>query len=220
MGDLGKMYGKENPNSDEAAVADALDAANRSDWSAKSVFTTGEVAEVCRISQQTVIRCFDSGKLKGFRVPGSKFRRIPRESLLDFMRDHNIPLDNLKSGKKRVLIVDDDVGIVDMLKTVLNHDGRFEVKAALNGFDAGAYSKEFRPDIVLLDYMLPDINGNVVCERIRNDKALADTKIIIISGAVDPSEVEGLRAAGADEFIKKPFDIDKLVSRMVELLRS
>ena len=53
----------------------------------KTVFTTGEAAEICKVSQQTIIRCFDSGRLKGFRVPGSRFRRIPREALLQFMKD-------------------------------------------------------------------------------------------------------------------------------------
>ena len=52
-----------------------------------------------KVSQQTVIRCFDSGKLKGFRVPGSRFRRIPREALLTFMKDNQIPLDHLESGR-------------------------------------------------------------------------------------------------------------------------
>ncbi|MCG8404442.1 MAG: response regulator [Phycisphaerales bacterium] len=211
------MCGREN-QPDEAAVSEALEAANRSDWQMKMVFTTGEVAEVCRISQQTVIRCFDSGKLKGFRVPGSKFRRIPRESLVDFMKAHKIPLENLDSGRKRVLVVDDDADILAMLESILSRDGRFEVKSASNGFDAGALSKEFRPDIVLLDYMLPDINGNVVCQRIRGDKDLADTKIIIVSGAVDPTEVKRLREAGADAFIKKPFDMNQLISSMTELL--
>ncbi len=207
-----------NHKQDETAVAEALDAVKNGNWQAKSVFTTGEVAEICGISQQTVIRCFDSGKLKGFRIPGSKFRRVPRETLLEFMKFHNIPVENLGSGKKRVLIVDDDAAIVEMLEDILTQDGRFEVKTAANGFDAGAMTKEFQPDILLLDYMLPDINGNIVCERIRGDKALAGTKIIIVSGAVDPSEIEGLRSAGADDFIKKPFDIEALIDRMVELL--
>ena len=57
-------------------------------WADKKIFTTGEAAEVCKVSQQTIIRCFDSGRLKGFRVPGSRFRRIPRDELLRFMNDN------------------------------------------------------------------------------------------------------------------------------------
>jgi len=146
----------------------------------KSVFTTGEVARVCKLSQQTVIRCFDSGRLRGYRVPGSKFRRIPRDALIQFMKEHSIPLDNLETGKTRVLVVDDDPAIVEMLVELLERDGRFEVETAATGFDAGLRTREFRPDCIVLDYMLPDINGNAVCRSIRNDESLRDVKIIIV----------------------------------------
>ena len=81
----------------------------------KTVFTTGEAAKICKVSQQTVIRCFDSGQLKGFRVPGSRFRRIPREHLFAFMRENGIPTDALESGKRKILVVDDDVEFCRML---------------------------------------------------------------------------------------------------------
>src|SRR6187399_1430403 len=103
----------------------------------KTVFTTGEAAKICKVSQQTIIRCFDNGQLKGFRVPGSKFRRIPREALYKFMKDNGIPTDALESGKRKVLLVDDDPELVDMMNKALQEDGRFEVRIASNGFDAG-----------------------------------------------------------------------------------
>lgn len=210
------MYPRK-PLDERQAVAEAL-AAEGPEWRVKSVFTTGEVAEICKISQQTVIRCFDSGRLKGFRVPGSKFRRVPRAELIRFMKTNDIPIENLDSGKRRVLIVDDDPAIVDMLVDIIGRDGRFDVKAASNGFDAGALTKEFRPDVVLLDFMLPDINGNIVCQRIKSDPELAHTKIIIVSGAVAPAEIDTLKAAGADEFIQKPFDIARLIESIADLV--
>jgi excisionase family DNA binding protein len=184
----------------------------------KSVFTTGEVAEICKLSQQTVIRCFDSGRLHGYRVPGSRFRRIPREALIQFMKEHKIPLDQLETGRTRVLVVDDDPAIVEMLVELLERDGRFEVETAATGFDAGLKTQAFRPDVIVLDYMLPDINGNAVCRRIRNDESLNDVKIIIVSGVVEREHVEKLLEDGADDFIQKPFSIEQLVTRVVELV--
>ena len=184
----------------------------------KTVFTTGEVASICNISQQTVIRCFDSGRLRGFRVPGSKFRRIPREALIQFMKENGIPLDRLDMGKKRVLVVDDDRAIVEMLVELLERDGRFEVQTAVTGFDAGLRTKEFRPDIIVLDYMLPDINGNVVIRTIRDDSSLQDVKIIIVSGVVNRADVQDLLDCGADDFLQKPFSIEQLVRRITELV--
>ncbi|MBI1368249.1 MAG: response regulator [Planctomycetes bacterium] len=184
----------------------------------KQVFTTGEAAEVCQVSQQTIIRCFDAGRLRGFRVPGSRFRRIPREELVRFMRDNAIPLDRLDGGKRRVLVVDDDEQIVELFVDVLERDGRFDVKTASTGYDAGVLTHQFHPDLILLDFMLPDINGNVVCRTIRQNPEFADTKIIIVSGVVNQDEINELIASGADEFVKKPFNIDKLVGTITNLL--
>jgi len=184
----------------------------------KKLFTTGEAAEICNVSQQTIIRCFDSGRLEGFRVPGSKFRRIPHENLIKFMKQNKIPLDSLESGKKKVLIVDDDAEIVELMEDVLVRDGRFDVKTASSGYDAGLLTQQFRPDLIILDYMLPDINGNVVCRTIRRNPDFADTKIIIISGVINQSEIDELLSAGAVDFVKKPFNIVGLVDKIAGIL--
>ncbi len=184
----------------------------------KDLFTTGEAAEICKVSQQTIIRCFDAGKLEGFRVPGSKFRRIPRESIIKFMRENNIPLANLSiAGKKKVLIVDDDLEIVELLVDVLSRDGRFEVRTATSGYDAGIMTQQFRPDVILLDYMLPDVNGNIVCRTIKKNADFASTQIIIVSGVVKQEEIEELLKSGAADFVKKPFNIAELVDKLVAL---
>ncbi len=185
----------------------------------KTVFTTGEAAKICKVSQQTIIRCFDNGQLKGFRVPGSKFRRIPREQLFKFMRDNSIPTDALESGKRKVLLVDDEAEILEMMTRALEDDGRFEVKMAANGFDAGMMVKEYRPELIVLDVMLPDINGKEVCTRVRSDSNLEDVKIICISGSVEVEEKkQELMLAGADDFMPKPFDVDQLIEKMCVLL--
>jgi len=185
----------------------------------KTVFTTGEVAQICKVSQQTVIRCFDSGRLRGFRVPGSRFRRIPREALIAFMKENQIPMDQLETGRKRVLVVDDDEAVVDMFNELLERDGRFDVRTASSGYDAGILTEQFRPDVLLLDFKLPDINGNVVCRTIRANPNFRNMQIIIISGVADPDEIADLKAAGADEFIRKPFDIHAVINRIAEMMK-
>lgn len=184
----------------------------------KTVYTTGEAAKICKVSQQTIIRCFDSGQLKGFRVPGSKFRRIPHDCLLAFMRENGIPTDSLDTGKRKLLIVDDDANLVDLMTDVFIRDGRFEVRSVNNGFGAGMMVKDFHPEIMILDVMLPDINGKEVCQRVRSDKSMDDCKIICISGMVEESRIEELRQAGADDFLRKPFDIDDLLRNVCSKL--
>ena len=177
----------------------------------KTVFTTGEAAKVCKVSQQTIIRCFDNGTLKGFRVPGSRFRRIPRDLLFQFMQENGIPTDALESGKRKVLIVDDDEELVELLVDVFERDKRFDIRTANNGFDAGMTVKEFRPDLVVLDVMLPDINGKEVCQKIRSDKTLEKVRVICISGMVEQDKIEDLKVAGANQFLQKPFTVDSLL---------
>jgi excisionase family DNA binding protein len=184
----------------------------------KTVFTTGEAAKICKVSQQTIIRCFDSGQLKGFRVPGSRFRRIPREQLFVFMRDNGIPTDALESGKRKILLVDDDGELVELISDALERDGRFEVRTVNTGFDAGMMVKEYHPDLIVLDVMLPDINGKEVCQRVRRDDAMNDVRIICISGMVEEDKVGELKAAGADDFMHKPFEVEHLVGRVCQLL--
>jgi excisionase family DNA binding protein len=184
----------------------------------KTVFTTGEAAKICKVSQQTIIRCFDSGQLKGFRVPGSRFRRIPRNELYQFMRENGIPTDALESGKRKILVVDDDLELVELITDVLDKDGRFEVRSVNNGFDAGMMVKEYHPDLLVLDVMLPDINGKEVCQRVRSDSTMDDVKIICISGMVEQDKIEDLRASGAEDFLQKPFEVDQLVDRICQLL--
>jgi excisionase family DNA binding protein len=185
----------------------------------KDLFTTGEAAEICKVSQQTIIRCFDAGRLEGFRVPGSRFRRIPRKNLVGFMQDNNIPLDTIESGKRKILIVDDDSEIVELLEDVLERDGRFEVKTASSGYEAGMATEKFRPELILLDYMLPDVNGNIVCQAIRRNPEFENIKIIIISGVVKQDEISQLLKSGAEDFIRKPFNITELTDKISVVLQ-
>ncbi len=184
----------------------------------KTVYTTGEAAKICKVSQQTIIRCFDTGQLKGFRVPGSRFRRIPREQLFIFMRENNIPTDALESQLRKILLVDDDAEIVTLIQDMLQRDGRFEVRSANNGFDAGMMVKEYHPDLIVLDVMLPDINGKEVCQRVRSDKTMDDVRIICISGMVEENRIRDLKESGANEFLQKPFDVDTLLKLICQHL--
>ncbi len=194
------------------------DNGRHSDPAAKQIFTTGEAAEICKISQQTIIRCFDSGRLRGFRVPGSRFRRIPRDELIRFMRENKITVDQMQSGTKRILVVDDDDTMVEMFTELLGSDDRFAVKTASTGYDAGVLTEQFKPDLLILDYMLPDINGNIVCQTVRQNPQLQGMRVIIVSGVVNQDDIKGLMDAGADDFIKKPFDVEHLMARINALL--
>jgi DNA-binding response OmpR family regulator len=105
-----------------------------------------------------------------------------------------------------------------MMTDVLQRDGRFDVKTASTGYDAGIMTQKFRPDLILLDYMLPDVNGNIVCKTIREDPEFANTRIIIISGVINQTEIDDLLKSGAEAFMKKPFSITELIDKIAAVL--
>ena len=116
------------------------------------------------------------------------------------------------------MIVDDDPAIVELITDVLNESGRFECRSVNNGFEAGKQANEYKPELIILDIMLPDINGKAVCEAIHRDENLKSIKIICISGMVEEDKISELTAAGANAFMHKPLDIDGLKLKIADLL--
>src|SRR3954470_5764380 len=102
----------------------------------KDVLTTGEVAKICNVAPRTVSKWFDSGSLRGYRIPGSKDRRIPVGELMKFMRAHGIPMDGISSGRTRVLVVDDESEITSVLHKVLTEQTNYEVRISSSAFEA------------------------------------------------------------------------------------
>lgn len=177
----------------------------------KDILTTGEVAKICNVAPRTVSKWFDSGQLRGYRIPGSKDRRIPLNSLIRFMKQHNIPLDGLQSGKTRVLIVDDESEIVEVLEKVLTEQANYEVLTAHTGFNAGVVCEKFRPHVMLLDMHLPDINGEQVLKLIRSNGDLQLTKIIAMSGKLTDGQAQQLLHSDFDGYLKKPFHVRQVI---------
>jgi excisionase family DNA binding protein len=178
----------------------------------KDVLTTGEVARICKVAPRTVTKWFDSGQLRGYRIPGSKDRRIPVTQLMRFMRQNNMPLDGmLHFTKTRILIVDDEAEIVDMLRDLLSQQATYDVQVARNGFEAGLAAERIKPHVILLDINLGDIDGKEVCRVIRMNPELQMTKVIAMSGALSDEEAKGLLTQGFEGFLKKPFTIQQVI---------
>ncbi len=183
----------------------------------KAIYTTGQAAEVCNLSQQTIIRCFDSGRLQGFRVPGSKFRRIPHDSLMQFMRDNNIPLGNIDGRKVRVLVVANDPQSTPQLLEALKNDPKFETQTACTCYDAGIATGQFHPDVIVVDPLPPEINPVMICEAIRGNPELLDVKILVISKKPLSGGLGISPQIQADVFVKKPFDLQEMIGEILQL---
>ncbi|MCP4707173.1 MAG: response regulator [Planctomycetes bacterium] len=184
----------------------------------KDVLTTGEVAKICNVAPRTVSKWFDTGQLRGYRIPGSKDRRIPVPQLVRFMRAHNIPLNGLDGGATRVLIVDNKQEITETMADALENGGRFEVQLAQGGFDAGVIAEKFRPHVILVDIMLDDINAKSICSVIRENSELQDTRMIAVTSALTEGEGQALLQQGFDAYLCRPFDIKRVIQSIDETL--
>ena len=178
----------------------------------KDVLTTGEVAKICSVAPRTVSKWFDSGALTGYRIPGSKDRRIPLSQLIRFMKHHGMPLNGLMTGATRVMIVDDEQDIVEVLEKILEDEAKYEVEIAKSGFMAGVAAEKVRPHVILLDMHLRDIDGREVARMVKSSPDLQLTKVIAMSGRMTEDELKALVTGGGfDGYLKKPFHVRQVI---------
>jgi excisionase family DNA binding protein len=177
----------------------------------KDVLTTGEVAKICNVAPRTVSKWFDSGQLKGYRIPGSKDRRIPVAELYRFMKAHHIPMDGITSGNTRVLVIDSDREVSDVLERVLMDQTSYEISTANTAFSAGLECERFRPHVVLIDIHIAECEPREIAQLVRSSEAMQMTRLIGMSGKLTDGQAQGLRSAGFDGFLKKPFQVRMVV---------
>lgn len=182
------------------------------------VFTSGEVANICGVSPDTVSRWFDMGQIEGYRLGPGGDRRIPFDSLRQFMLNHGIPLDRLEEGERRILVVDDDPYYLDVIPAALTKASDYQVFVASTGFDCGALVAEHNPHLIILDIHLSDMDGRMVCERVKSRPETRNTRILAISGYIDDDEAKMLTDYGFDDYVKKPFGLADLHDRVEKLL--
>ncbi len=182
------------------------------------VFTSGEVARICGVSADTVSRWFDLGHIQGYRLGPGGDRRIPFDSLRAFMISHGIPLERLEEDVRSILIVDDDPYYLDIISAALSKLGDNRIILASTGFDTGAQVVDHNPHLIILDIHLSDMDGRMVCERVKSRPETRTTRILAISGFIEDEEVEGLKHYGFDGYLKKPFSVEELSERVQELI--
>ncbi len=182
------------------------------------VFTSGEVAIICGVSPDTVSRWFDLGQIEGYRLGPGGDRRIPFAGLRKFMVSHGIPLDRLDQGEKRILVVDDDPYYLDIIPAALASASDYAISVASTGFDAGAQVVDKNPHVLILDIHLSDMDGRMVCERVKSRDETKSTRVLAISGYIDDDEAKALSDYGFDDYLKKPFSVTDLVERVADLI--
>jgi len=182
----------------------------------KEVLTTGEVARICHVAPRTVSKWFDSGKLRGYRIPGSRDRRIPVGQLVQFMRAHGMPLKGLEGGTIRVLVVDPDCDAAEEVRRCLDRADRYEVCVAANDFEAGLLAEKFRPHVVLVDVVARGIDAREILRNLRGNADLAMAKVVAVAGPLTRGQREGLLRDGFDLSLSRPHALADLLGVLEE----
>jgi len=178
----------------------------------RAFFTTFEISQICGVNPTTVQNWVKSKRLKAFQTPG-KHRRVRRDDLVEFLRKFDMPipaeLENNEAQKiiHNVLIADDDTDVRNVIADALRVGDEINITEARNGIDALLAIGRSKPDMIILDVRMPNMNGYDVCERLKADNDVRKIKIIAISGDHSPEVRERIIAAGADMFFTKPLDL-------------
>jgi excisionase family DNA binding protein len=168
----------------------------------KEVYTTGEVARICHVAPRTVSKWVDTGHLRGYRIPGSRDRRIPAEHLLAFMRAHGIPETGLDDEVCRVLVV--GTALSTQACEAMNSTDRFEVHTADNGFEAGLLAQQFHPHAIVLDATASREEAAAICRKIKDSAALQSAKVIAIEINPTAEKARWLVEHGFDDCLPAP----------------
>ena len=184
------------------------------------IFTVFQASKYCNVSPKTIINWIEAGHIKAYKTVGGH-RRIKKFDLEGFMRKQGIPIpeEEIIGERKRILIVDDDPIIVETIVQALEEEEYdYEIISASDGFEAGLQVNHFKPHLLILDIMMPDIKGYEVCKRIKTDEETKDTKIIVLSAYLDDEKFKKMKESGADLCFSKPLPLPQLKEEVARSL--
>lgn len=165
------------------------------------VYTTGQVAQICRVAPRTVTKWFDNGQLKGYRIPGSKDRRIPANELIRFMRANHIPSDGMELGVVRVLLVDTNIQWLEQICGELNKCEKYRNQWADNMFDVGFAASKLQPHVVIVNLMSNKIDAVGICKYIHAKEDLQACKVVAVAVNLNNNEKAALLEKGFNDVI-------------------
>jgi excisionase family DNA binding protein len=184
----------------------------------KNVLTTGDVAKICHVAPRTVSKWFDNGQLRGYRIPGSKDRRIPVNELVRFMKVHNMPTTELAVGKIRVMLADSNIKTASVLADILRSRADYDVQIVRSNFETGSAVQKFTPHVLLISLLAEGIDASAVCKGIRENEDLRTIKIIALINNLRDSESMALLQKGFDGYVPYSADAVEVIKRIEEAI--
>lgn len=187
----------------------------------KRVLTTGDVARICHVAARTVTKWFDTGKLQGYRIPGSRDRRIPVEQLVAFMKANNMPMGALGGVTRKVLVIDPDIPpeVSDEFSEMEN----YEFRTAATCFEAGLAAREILPHaiVIALTNGMTAVKAGEIGQSVKNHDLLKGASLLAAAPNLTPKRQEKLCASGFDGCLITPYtaiDLAEVIEKTMDLV--
>ena len=182
----------------------------------EKAYTTFEAAKICHVTHHSIKNWIKQDLIKASRTPGGHYRIL--ESDLDAFREKYDMFPREKGPvKRRVMLVDDDPDVLSLLENLLTDEGVELIKVS-NATEVGLKAAQLSPDLILLDFLMPEIDGFEVCKALRDNELTRSMPIMAVTCLTKEEDIERIFACGADEYLAKPFRPEDLLSKVRELI--
>lgn len=182
----------------------------------QKAYTTFEAARICHVTHHSIKNWIKQGLIKASRTPGGHYR-ILEEDLDAFREKYDMFPQEKGASKRRIMVVDDDPDILALMDKILSDEG-FELIKVSNATEAGLKAAQLSPDLILLDFLMPEIDGFQVCKALRDNELTRSTPIMAVTCLTKEQDIERIFDCGADEYLPKPFKADDLLEKVRDLV--
>lgn len=182
----------------------------------QKAYTTFEAAKICHVTHHSIKNWIKQGLIKASRTPGGHYR-ILEDDLDQFREKYDMFPREKGPTKRRVMVVDDDPDALALMEKILVEDG-FELIKVSNATEVGLKAAQLSPDLILLDFLMPEVNGFEVCKALRDNEMTRGVPIMAVTCLTKEHDIERIFASGADEYLPKPFKVDQLLEKVRDLM--
>ena len=182
----------------------------------QKAYTTFEAAKICHVTHHSIKNWIKQGLIKASRTPGGHYR-ILEDDLDRFREKYDMFPREKGPSQRRVMIVDDDPDALALMENILTDDG-FELVKVSNATEVGLKAAQMGPDLILLDFLMPEINGFEVCKALRDNELTRSIPIMAVTCLTKEQDIERIFACGADEYLAKPFRVDQMLEKVRDLI--
>lgn len=185
----------------------------------ENIYTTYQIGKFCQVNIRTVIRWIETGKLKAYSTPGGH-RRVKWSDLINFLTQNKMPIPKEleEAKKKKILVIDDDPDFLETAIKTLQKIPGTETKMTSSGFDAGILMADWYPDLVLLKFIIPDLDGFEVTRKIKGNPRFKKVPIIAVTSITDSDELDRVKNCGVDAVITKPLESESFIKKVDRFL--